>query len=79
MPLKAVGDQVIEETQSAQPHRHRSQSASPAESREERAREEGSREGERPNYKGTFVGGGLMGVEMGTQRRHRVGDREPWW
>lgn len=72
MPLKPVGCQVIEEAQSAQPHRQRSQSASLAESREESAREEGSGEGERPNYKGTWG-------EMGTQQRHRVGDREPWW
>lgn len=39
MPLKPVGCQVIEETQSAQPHRRRSQSASLAESREESSRE----------------------------------------
>lgn len=58
MPLKPVGCQVIEETQSAQPQRQRSQSASLAESREESAREEGSGEGERPNYKGTWGGNG---------------------
>lgn len=39
VPLKPVGCQVIEETQSAQPHRRRSQSASLADSREESSRE----------------------------------------
>lgn len=45
VPLKPVGCQVIEEAQSAQPHRHRSQSLSLTKSREETAREEGSGKG----------------------------------
>lgn len=48
VPLKPVGCQVIEEAQSAQLHRQRSQSVSVAESREESAREKGNGEGERP-------------------------------
>lgn len=69
MPLKPVGCQVIEEAQSVQPHRHRSQSASLAESREASARQEGNgEERERPNYKGTWG-------ETGTQQRPRVGEK----
>lgn len=73
MPLKPVGCQVIEETQSAQPHRLRSRRASPAAEREA-PRDEGSGEGERPNYKGTLGGGGVA-----IQRRHRMGIGELRW
>lgn len=59
MPLKPVGCQVIEDTQSAQPHRQSSQSASHAESREESAREEGKPRGrETQLYGGTWGGNG---------------------
>lgn len=66
MPLKPVGCQVIEEAQSAQPHRHRSQSVSVAESRAEQSSSQ-LRERD-PIIRG-------HGGEMGTRQRHRVGDR----
>lgn len=70
MPLKPVGCQVIEETQSAQPHRQRSQRVSLAERRAPQMR---AAERERDPIVRAHGGG------MGTQQRHRMGIGEPWW
>lgn len=58
-----MGCQVIEEARAAQPHRRRIQSASLA----ERTRDEGGREGERPNIRAHGGNGDTAASQSGGQ------------